>query len=163
MTELRLTAPRFVELAHQIVWCTVATVDPEGRPRSRILHPIWEWDGVGLVGWIATTPTPLKLAHVSHSPFASCTYWRPEHDHAIAECRIEWANDDNTRAEVWDRFKHGPAPVGYDPGAMGIPEWSAPTAPGFVVLRLDPWRLRVFPGSVLMGKGGEVLTWQAPA
>ena len=29
----------------------------------------------------------------------------------------------------------------------------------FAALRLEPWRLRVFPGSVLMGQGGEILTW----
>ena len=27
-------APAFVEMAHRIVWCTVATVDSHGRPRS---------------------------------------------------------------------------------------------------------------------------------
>ena len=27
------------------------------------------------------------------------------------------------------------------------------------VLRLEPYRLRVFPGSVLLGEGGEVLRW----
>ena len=42
--DLACVAPAFVELAHRIVWGTVATVDPEGRPRTRILHPIWEWD-----------------------------------------------------------------------------------------------------------------------
>jgi hypothetical protein len=26
-------------------------------------------------------------------------------------------------------------------------------------MRLDPWRLRVFPGSVLLEGTGEVLTW----
>jgi hypothetical protein len=25
---------------------------------------------------------------------------------------------------------------------------------------LDPWRLKVFPGSILKGQGGEVLTWR---
>ena len=40
----------------------VATVDPDNRPRSRVLHPIWEWDGEELVGWVATAPTPLKVA-----------------------------------------------------------------------------------------------------
>ena len=30
------------------------------------------------------------------------------------------------------------------------------------VLRLEPWRLRVFPGTVFFRQGGEVLTWQAP-
>jgi hypothetical protein len=28
------------------------------------------------------------------------------------------------------------------------------------VLRLEPWRVRVFPGTVLLGQGGTVLTWQ---
>ena len=56
MSTLAATAPGFVELAHRIVWATVATVGPDGQPRTRILHPIWEWDGESLVGWIAIPP-----------------------------------------------------------------------------------------------------------
>ena len=33
--ELSEVAPRFVEMAHRIVWASVATVDAKGRPRSR--------------------------------------------------------------------------------------------------------------------------------
>ena len=40
-----------------------------------------------------------------------------------------------------------------------IPGWDSPTSPNFAALCLEPWRLRVFPGTVLMGKGGDVLTW----
>jgi len=47
MTDLRTVAPRFVELAHAIVYCSVASVDSAGRPRARVMHPIWEWDGSG--------------------------------------------------------------------------------------------------------------------
>jgi len=50
MTELSQVAPPFVEMAHSIVWCSVSTVDMQSRPRSRILHPIWQWDGTKLVG-----------------------------------------------------------------------------------------------------------------
>ena len=32
----------FLARVRQIVWCSVATVDRRGRPRSRILHPLWE-------------------------------------------------------------------------------------------------------------------------
>jgi hypothetical protein len=32
-------------MLENIVWCTVATVDRLGRPRSRILHPYREVDG----------------------------------------------------------------------------------------------------------------------
>ena len=51
--DLVRVAPAFVEMAHRIVWCTAASVDHAGRPRSRILHPYWEWDGSSLGGWIA--------------------------------------------------------------------------------------------------------------
>jgi hypothetical protein len=151
-------APAFVEMAHRIVWCTVATVDTSGRPRSRILHPFWTWDGEVLVGWVATGQTPVKAANLGAHPFASCNYWAPTHVTCVAECDTSWFVDDDTRTRIWELFKNAPAPVGYDP-AM-IPVWKdGPTSPAFAALRLDPWRLRVFPGSLLMGQGGEVLAW----
>jgi len=158
MHPLTEVAPAFVEMAHRIVWCTVATVDSKGRPRSRILHPIWQWEGDQLIGWIGTGPTPTKRAHLEAHPYMSLTYWTPTHDTCVAECRATWAFDDETRTMVWNLFKHAPAPVGYDPAI--VPVWSGPTAPTFAAVRLEPWRLRVFPGSVLMGQGGTVLTWQ---
>ena len=158
MHPLNEVAPAFVEMAHRIVWCTVATVDSKNRPRSRILHPIWQWDGEQLSGWIGTGPTPTKRAHSDAHPYMSLTYWTPTHDTCVAECRATWAFDDETRTMVWNLFKHAPAPVGYDPAI--VPAWSGPTAPAFAAVRLEPWRLRVFPGSVLMGQGGTVLTLQ---
>ncbi|NJN18930.1 MAG: pyridoxamine 5'-phosphate oxidase family protein [Oscillochloris sp.] len=159
MHDLATVAPAFVEMAHRIVWCSVATVDPQGRPRTRILHPIWQWDGTQLVGWIGTGPTPLKRAHLAANPAVSLSYWDPQHDTCSAECRATWAFDDATRTMVWELFRSAPPPVGYDPAI--IPAWTGPTAPAFAALRLDPQRLRVFPGSVLLGQGGVVLNWNA--
>ena len=159
MNTLHQTAPAFVEMAHQIVWASVATVDSNGRPRSRILHPIWQWDGEQLVGWIGTGPTAVKRAHLRNSPYVSVNYWAPNHDTCVAECRATWAFDDETRTMVWNLFLNTPEPVGYDPKL--IPAWTSPTADAFAALRLDPWRLRVFPGTLTTGQGGEVLTWQA--
>jgi hypothetical protein len=34
--------PEFIERAHRMVWCDMATVGPDGRPRTRIVHPVWE-------------------------------------------------------------------------------------------------------------------------
>jgi len=159
VSKLQDVAPAFVEMAHRIVWCSAATVDAKGRPRSRILHPIWQWTGERLDGWIATGPTPMKRAHLAASPYLSLSYWAPSQDTCVAECRASWLLDDETRAMVWDLFKNGPEPVGYDP-AM-IPGWDGPTSEGFAALQLEPWRLRVFPGSMLLEQRGEVLTWQA--
>ena len=58
---------------------------------------------------------------------------------------------------MWERFATGPEPVGYDPSI--VPGWDSPTSANFAVLELRPWRLRVFPGSVLLGQGGDVLAW----
>lgn len=144
-------------MAHRIVWCTAATVDRDNRPRSRVLHPIWEWkDGV-LTGWVGTGPTATKRAHLETSPYISCNYWAGNHDTCVAECRAEWAFDLPTRERIWNLFKSTPPPVGYDP-AM-IPAWNGPESPGFAVLRLTPWRLRVMAGTVLLAGEGQVLTW----
>ena len=158
MSELSAVAPAFVEMAHRIVWATAATVDGRGRPRSRILHPFWLWDGSTLVGWIATGPTPVKRAHLEHSPNISINYWAPNHDTCTAECATTWAFDDETRDWVWQLFKDGPEPVGYDPAI--VPGWKdGPRSPAFAALRLDPWHLRVFPGTALLSGTGDVLTW----
>jgi len=63
------------------------------------------------------------------------------------------------RRQVWDTFKHAPAPVGYDPAI--VPGWGSPTSDNFAALRLEPWRLRVFPGGVLLGTAdpSTILTW----
>jgi hypothetical protein len=158
MNALEDVAPAFVEMAHRIVWCSAATVDAHGRPWSRVLHPIWVWDGKELVGWIATGPTPLKRAHLEAHPYVSLNYWTQSQDTCVAECRATWGFDPETRAMVWNLLATGPEPVGYDPAI--IPGWDSPASEGFAALRLDPWRIRVFPGSVMMGRGGEVLTWR---
>ncbi len=160
MTELNEIAPAFVKMAHEIVWCAAATVDAKGRPRSRVLHPIWQWDEDDdrLTGWIATGATPIKRAHLEASPHVSCNYWAPTQDTCVAECRAEWVFDDERRKMVWDLFANGPAPVGYDP-AM-IPGWDNAASPTFAALKLDPWRLRVMPGAALMDGSFQAVSWQ---
>jgi hypothetical protein len=160
MAELSQVAPAFVEMAHRIVWCSAATVDRSNRPRSRVLHPLWHWDGQTLSGVIATSPTSAKRAHLEVSPYISLNYWAPNQDTCLAECRVRWALDDETRVKVWNDFKSAPPPVGYDPAI--IPPWrEGPTSAAFAALVLEPWRLRVMPGTMMLGGGGEVLTWQA--
>jgi hypothetical protein len=161
MSELAEVAPAFVEMAHRIVWATVATVDRLGRARTRILHPIWEWDGAALVGWIATDPTSPKGGHLALNPSVSVTYWVPEHDTCTADCHASWITDDAGRAEVWRRFAEGPEPVGYDPAI--VPVWAdGPTSARFAGLRLEPWRVRVQPAAVMLsGKADELRIWTA--
>lgn len=160
MTPLDQIAPAFVGMAHSIVWATVTTVDADGRPRSRILHPIWEWNDPDLLGWVATVPTPLKRAHLAVHPNVSVSYWTTNHDTCTADCLVEWYTDDETRTAVWQKFAGAPNPVGYDP--FVIPMWKdGPTSDSFAVLRLAPYRLRVMPGTAMTEGKSEVLSWHA--
>lgn len=158
MTELSTIAPAFVDMAHRIVWCTVATTGVDGHPNTRVLHPIWEWDGTRLTGWIATSPLSPKAADLTHLPAVSLTYWDATHDTCTADCDTEWDSTPELRQAGWDRFAHGPAPVGYDPSI--IPPWTSPEAEAFGILRLHPTRLRVMPGTVMLQGQGELLTWR---
>jgi hypothetical protein len=154
---LRETAPAFVEMAHRIVWATVATVDPTGSPRTRILHPIWEWDGERLTGWIATGPSTPKARDLAHRSRVSLTYWDPSQDVATADCDTAWELDPESKRIGWHRFVDGPPPVGYDPGI--VPGWDGPDSDAFGILRLEPFHVRVFPGTLLMQGTGDLLEW----
>lgn len=156
-TQLDVVAPAFIEIAHRIVWATVATVDRSGRPRTRVLHPIWEYEQGRLTGWVATSPQSPKAAHIDANPSVSLTYWDASQDVATAECAAVWEDSPELRRSGWARFADAPAPVGYDPSI--VPGWTDPDVEAFGMLRLEPARLRVFPGTLLLAGEGELLTW----
>jgi hypothetical protein len=150
------TAADFVRTAHRMVWCSVATVDGHGRPRSRILHPIWELARQDLRGSVITRPSPIKLAHLDGNPYVSCAYSHKEHGVAIAECRATWIDDDEEVGRVWNLFLHAPEPLRYD-FTNAHPD--GPTNPECRLLRLEPWRLIVNdPPRIAAGERAAVWT-----
>lgn len=158
MSALAEVAPPFVAMAHRIVWGIAATSGADSEPRTRVLHPIWEWDGAELIGWIATTPSSPKAADLSANPRLSLTYWSSNQDTCTADCDTTWDDSPELRAEGWNRFAHGPDPVGYDPSV--IPGWTSSESDAFRVLRLQPYRLRLMDGSLMAGGDGQMLTWR---
>jgi general stress protein 26 len=145
---------RFKAITERIVWCTVTTVDRKSRPRSRILHPIWE----GNTGWIATGRHTFKAKHLARNPFVSLTYWDPQHEQAIVECKAQWQDDAATKQRIWNLLKTTPEPVGYDPAAF----WpGGADEPGFGVLKLTPWRLEVW-SLRAMARGEPAQVWRQP-
>jgi general stress protein 26 len=153
-------APRFVDLAHSIVMSVVATAGPDGRPRTRVMQPLWTWDGTSLTGWLSTSTTDPKVDDLRHTPALSITYWNPAQDTCTADCDVELITDDAERAAAWDRFRDAPPPAGFDPAIH--PDWDSAASPTFGVLRLTPTWLRVMPGSLLLRGEGEVWTWRRP-
>jgi hypothetical protein len=145
----------FLATAGRIVYATLATVDPRGRPRSRIVHPVWEVDDGRLVGWVGTRPSRLKRESLGFSGFASCLYWDPAHDVAIAECAAAWVAPERRR-EAWERLGAAPPPMGYDPASI----WpDGPEADGFEAIRLDPWRVQTR-SAAAMAAGEPYAVWQ---
>ena len=143
----------FNKRVQRIVWCTAATVDRQGRPRTRILHPIWE----GTTGWIATGRASLKEKHLAANPYISLTYWDPQHQQIYADCRAEWVDDAAEKHRIWDLYKNTPPPLGYDPGMI----WQAgPDDPTYGLLKLTPWRIEI--SSIIdMMSGKPPLVWHA--
>ena len=127
------------EIAHRTVWAMMTTVDSKGRPRSRIVHPIWVTDGEHVVGWLTTRPTPVKSAHLAGNPHVSLAYMASNHDLAYFDCRAEWVEDAAGKRECWDAFVNGPEPARYDPTTI----WKdGPESEGFAVLRFTPYRIQ---------------------
>lgn len=67
ITDFSTIEAEFVERVHKMVWCNAATIDSQQRPRSRILHPIWE----ALPGGLAPIGTPInrniwRIIHMYH-------------------------------------------------------------------------------------------------
>jgi general stress protein 26 len=145
----------FMRRVRRIVWCTVATVDTRGRPRTRILHPNWE----GPTGWIMTGRNTLKARHLAANPYVSLTYWDQKQENVYVDARAEWADDLVEKQRIWDMFKANQFPYGYDP-AM-IPGWTSPDAPGFGVLKLTPSRIELSGLSLEPGKVVPTYTWHA--
>ncbi len=142
----------FMARTSRIVWCTVSTVDRKGRPRSRILHPIWE----GSTGWIATGRHTLKTKHLAKNPYVSLSYWDQQHQQVYVDAKAEWDDSLEQKKRLWDLYKSTPPPLGYDLGMI----WKGgPEDPTLGILKLTPWRIELFSLGDMMTSGPKV--WHA--
>jgi uncharacterized pyridoxamine 5'-phosphate oxidase family protein len=123
----------FIQRVHTMVWCNVATVDRRQRPRSRILHPIWE----GSTGWIGTHRNSYKHKHLARNPYVSLAYITELFKPVFVDCTAAWVDDLEQKKRIWDLFKNTPPPLGYDP----TNDFISPDHENFGVLKLTPWRI----------------------
>ncbi|MDT0353393.1 pyridoxamine 5'-phosphate oxidase family protein [Pseudonocardia charpentierae] len=140
-------AEEFLRIVADTVICTTSTVDRRGRPRSRMLHPVFTVNAGQPVGWALTSRASAKARDLAQQPYACCSYWNPHQDVAIVDCRTAWVTDEAEKATVWDLFRDTPTPLGWGPEAMtayGTSRWHNPL---FTPLRLDPWRIRIVAGT----------------
>lgn len=138
----------FAAIVGSVNYATMTTVDAKGRPRSRVLIPVWETDGELPTGWLGTYRTPVKSAHIARNPHVTFSYWSPAQNTVSADVTARWVDDSATRTHVWDLYRRGSPPgAGYHPGRF----WTGPDDPRFQVLRLAAWRIQVL-------RAGDLLT-----
>lgn len=123
----------FMTRVHQMIWCNVATVDSHNRPRSRILHPMWE----GSTGWVCTHVNSFKSKHLVRNPFVSLAYITNVMQPVYVDCKVEWVSDLNEKRRIWNVFKGTPEPLGFDPAQ----DFITPEHENFGLLKLIPWRI----------------------
>lgn len=139
-----------------VVWASVTTQDTKGRMRARILHPVWEFPGGRPQGWIATGRQSLKAKHLAGNPYVSVSYWTPQMEHVIADCKTEWAEDLAEKDRVWKLFGSKPEPYGYNLNMF----WKSVDDPTYGALKLMPWRIETWSIADL-GQGKPPGLWTA--
>jgi general stress protein 26 len=126
----------FMQRIKTMVYCSAATIDSHQRPRSRVLHPIWE----GATGWVTTDPSTAKAKQLAANPHMSLAFIADPMKPVYVECRAVWQNDPATRQRIWDLYKTTPEPLGSD---LAI-SWGQVENPQYAVLRLDAWRIELY-------------------
>lgn len=133
-----------------IVYATMTTVDLKGRPRARVLIPVWETVDGAPLGWLATYKTPVKTAHLAGNPHTTFSYWTPRQNAVSIDTVAAWIDDLETKQHVWRLYQRtSPKGAGYDLGDY----WrGGPSDPELHILRLEPWRVQVTRGTDLHSK-----------
>ncbi len=133
----------FLKRVARIVWCTLATVDRQDRPRTRIAHPIWAVEDGVPVGYWSTVPHSHKRKHLARNPNVSMTYWDQVHEQIYIQAEADWLDTPGDRERIWELYKQTPEPLGYDLAVWGF--WKAgPQGKNFGVLRFKPSRVELY-------------------
>jgi uncharacterized pyridoxamine 5'-phosphate oxidase family protein len=125
----------FMDRAQKAVYCNVATVDLKGRPRSRVMHLIWD----GPVGWVITWPESHKAKHLGNNPHVSLAYINNPYKPVYVECTAGWVNEVDEQLRIWELHKSLPPPLGFDPE----PGYGTIENKYFGLLKFTPWRIEL--------------------
>ncbi len=131
----------FMERVNRMIFCAAATIDGQGRPRSRILHPIWD----GSTGWISTDPRSLKAQHLKERPYMSLAYINDSANPVYIDCLASFSDDREEKLHAWGLYLHAEPPLGFDPAQIyGSVDEPKPGGPVFGALKLIPYRILLY-------------------
>jgi len=133
----------------EAVYCVMATVDRKNRPRTRIMHPIWD----GTMGWVISWPASHKAKHLAHNPAVSLAYIANKEKPVYVDGVAEWIEAIEEKQRIWELHRTTPFPLGFDPQ----PHYGSLDNPFYGLLRITSWRIE------LANLGGEPLIWRLGA
>ena len=136
----------FTERVTQAVYCTMATVDRRNRPRSRIMHPIWD----GSIGWMISWPASHKAKHLARNPWVSLSYIANKEKPVYVDGLAEWIDSAEEKRRIWDLHRATEPPLGFDPE----PHYGSIDHPYYGLLRVTSWRIE------LGNLNGEPVVWR---
>jgi general stress protein 26 len=137
----------FMRRVSQAVYCAMATIDLKNRPRSRVLHPVWD----GPIGWVITSPGSHKAKHLVRHPAVSLAYIHDPLKPVFVDCIAAWVADTSEKQRIWELHKSLPPPLGFDPE----PHYGNIDHPHYGLLRFTPWRMEL--GDLY----GEPVVWRS--
>lgn len=126
----------FLARVNQAVYCNLATVDANNRPRSRIMHPVWEES----IGWIISSPTSPKAQHLQANPYVSLAYIHDSQNPVYIDGTAEWVTNRDEQGRVWDFYKTVPPPMGFDPE----PHYGSIDHVHFGLLKITPTQIMLY-------------------
>jgi general stress protein 26 len=138
--------PEFINRVRRAVYCNMATVDQNDRPRSRMMHPIWD----GPIGWVITSPQSHKAKHLQRNPYISLAYIYDIEKPVYVDCLAEWISDVQEKERIWKLHKDTPPPLGFDPQ----PHYGSIEHVHYGLLKFVPWRCEL--GNLY----GEPIIWR---
>jgi hypothetical protein len=136
----------FMRRVSQAVYCVMATIDLKKRPRSRVLHPVWD----GPIGWVITDPQSHKAKHLARHPAISLAYIQDPLKPVFVDCIAAWVDDTSEKHRIWELHKSLPSPLGFDPE----PHYGSINHRYYGLLRFTPWRMEL--GDLY----GEPIVWR---
>ena len=151
VADFAAVAEEFHRRVSKTVWCTLATVDPRGRARTRIVHPVWD----GPSGWVGSRAGTPKLGHLAaHADVSLLSWVPPDHEQVTIDARATVETAPEARRAAWNALQAPTPPYGFDPA----PIWpGGPEGDDFVAIRLVAHRIELFGAHA---DGATV--WKAP-
>ncbi len=136
----------FMTRSQQAIYCNMATIDRQDRPRSRIMHPIWD----GPIGRVISWPTSHKAKHLERNPSVSLASIHDKNKPVYVDAVAEWVDEVEEKQRIWELHKTTSPPLGFDPQ----PHYGDINHHYYGLLRFTPWRIE------LGNLGNESIIWR---